>query len=85
MFYGDGFGVQGQDAARRQFSNWIRTGGQSSFTLPLTSLVRLETKFSIVPDRLLDSIIDDALEAAVSRLNQYLSSGACPLISAQSI
>ena len=65
-----------------KFSTWIRTGGQSSFVLPLTSLVSLETKFSVVPDRLLDSIIDDALAAAVTRLNQYLPSGISVDISA---
>ena len=58
-----------------KFSTWIRTGGQSSFVLPFTSLVSLETKFSVVPDRLLDSIIDDALAVAVTRLNQYLPGG----------
>jgi predicted chitinase len=47
-------------------------GGQSTFVLPLNSLVALEAKFSVVPDRLLDSIVDDALAEAVSRLNQYL-------------
>jgi hypothetical protein len=35
--------------------------------VPLTSLVSLETKLSVVPDRLLDSIIDDAFAAAVTR------------------
>lgn len=65
-----------------KFSTWIRTGGQSSFVLPLTSLVSLETKFSVVPDRLLDSIIDDALAATVTRLNQYLPSGISVDISA---
>ncbi|PLL12300.1 hypothetical protein C0V75_10040 [Tabrizicola sp. TH137] len=58
-----------------KFSSWIRAGGQSTFVSPLTSLVILERKSSVVPDRLLDSIIDDALVAAVSRLNQYLPSG----------
>ena len=65
-----------------KFSSWIRSGGQSTFVLPLTSLVNLERKFSVVPDRLLDSIIDDALVAAVSRLNQYLPSGVSVDISA---
>jgi hypothetical protein len=65
-----------------KFSSWIWSGGQSTFVLPLTSLVNLECKFSVVPDRLLDSIIDDALVAAVSRLNQYLPSGASVDISA---
>lgn len=74
----------GKDKMRHEskFSTWIRTGGQSSFVLPLTSLVSLETKFSVVPDRLLDSIIDDALAAAVTRLNQYLPSGISVDISA---
>lgn len=58
-----------------KFSTWIRSGGQSTFVLALNSLVDLETKFSVEPERLLDSIIDDALAAAVGRLNQYLSSG----------
>lgn len=65
-----------------KFSSWIRSGGQSTFVLPLTSLVNLECKFSVAPDRLLDSIIDDALVAAVSRLNQYLPSGVSVDISA---
>ncbi|MDR0807781.1 MAG: hypothetical protein LBE86_01400 [Gemmobacter sp.] len=41
----------------------------------MTSFVNLETKFSVMPDRLLDSIIDVVLAAAVSRLNQYRPSG----------
>jgi predicted chitinase len=65
-----------------KFSTWIGSGGQSTFVLALNSIVDLETKFSVVPDRLLDSIIDDALAAAVSRLNQYLPSGASVDISA---
>lgn len=74
----------GWDKMRHEskFATWIRTGGQSSFVLPLTSLVNLETKFSVVPDRLLDSIIDDALAAAFTRLNQYLPSGISVDISA---
>ena len=69
----------GRDKMRNEskFSTWIRTGGQSSFVLPFTSLVSLETKFSVVPDRLLDSIIDDALAVAVTRLNQYQNSETC--------
>ena len=58
-----------------KFSTWIRSGGQSAFVLTLNNLVDLEAKFSVVPDRLLDSIIDDALVVAVGRLNQYLPSG----------
>jgi hypothetical protein len=34
-----------------------------------------EAKFSVVPDRLLDSIIDDALAAGVARLNGFLPAG----------
>jgi predicted chitinase len=65
-----------------KFSTWIRSGGQSAFVLTLNNLVDLETKFSVVPDRLLDSIIDDALVVAVGRLNQYLPSGVSIDISA---
>jgi hypothetical protein len=50
--------------------------------LTLNNLVDLETKFSVVPGRLLDSIIDDALVVAVVRLNQYLPSGVSIDISA---
>ena len=74
----------GRDKMRHEskFSTWIRSGGQNTFVLPLTSLVNLEAKFSVVPDRLLDSIIDDALAAAVSRLNQYLNGNVSVDISA---
>ena len=65
-----------------KFSTWIRSGGQSTFVLPLTGLVDLKAKFSVVPDRLLDSIIDDALDVAVGRLNQYLPDGVSIDISA---
>ncbi len=57
-----------------KFSTWIRPGGQSAFVLTL-NLVDLETKSSVVPGRLFDSIIDDALVVAVGRLNQYLPGG----------
>ena len=43
--------------------------------MPLSKLGAPETKFSVVPDRLLDSIIDDAIAAAVGRLNVYLPDG----------
>lgn len=43
--------------------------------LPLVSRRTLETKFYVVHDRLLDGIIDDALAAAVARLNNYLPNG----------
>ena len=65
-----------------KFSTWIRSGGQSTFVLPLTGLVDLKAKFSVVPDRLLDSIIDDALDVAVGRLTQYLPDGVSIDISA---
>lgn len=65
-----------------KFSTWIRSGGQSAFVLTINNLVDLETKFSVVPSRLLDSIIDDALVVAVGRLNQYLPSGVSIDISA---
>jgi predicted chitinase len=65
-----------------KFSTWIRSGGQSAFVLTINNLVDLETKYSVVPGRLLDSIIDDALVVAVGRLNQYLPSGVSIDISA---
>ena len=65
-----------------KFSTWIRSGGQSTFVLALNGLVDLEAKFSVVPDRLLDSIIDDALAAAVGSLNRFLRSGVSIDISA---
>ena len=58
-----------------RFSNWIRAGGQSSFVLNLNSRHDLKTKFSVVPERLLDGIIDDALMIATQRLNTYLPKG----------
>lgn len=65
-----------------KFSTWIRSGGQSTFVLALNGLIDLKAKFSVVPDRLLDSIIDDALATAVGRLNQYLPDGVSIDISA---
>ncbi|MES2143761.1 MAG: phage minor head protein [Pseudomonadota bacterium] len=65
-----------------KFSTWIRSGGQSTIVLVLNDLVHLETKFSFEPDRLLDSIIDDALAAAVGSLNRYLPDGVSIDISA---
>lgn len=76
------WGVEGRMRHESKFSTWIRSGGQSTFVLPLTGLLDLETKFSVVPDRLLDSIIDDALAAAVGRLNQHLPEGVSIDISA---
>lgn len=65
-----------------KFSAWIRSGGQSTFILTLNGRAALETKFSVVPDRLLDSIIDDALAAAVDGLNRSLPDGVSVDISA---
>lgn len=58
-----------------KFAAWIRSGGNSVFVLPLGPVQAPEVKFSVVPDRLLDSIIDDALAAGVARLNGFLSEG----------
>ena len=58
-----------------KFSTWIRSGGHSAFVVSLIKHRAPETKFTVVPDRLLDSIIDDALGMAVGRLNSYLPSG----------
>lgn len=59
-----------------KFAAWIRSGGNSVFVLPLGPTVRApEVKFSVVPNRLLDSIIDDALVAGVARLNGFLPEG----------
>ncbi|KAB2886505.1 MAG: hypothetical protein F9K34_01895 [Albidovulum sp.] len=58
-----------------KFAGWIRSGGNSVFVLPLGPVQEPEVKFSVVPDRLQDSIIDDALAAGVARLNGFLSEG----------
>lgn len=58
-----------------KFAAWIRSGGKSVFVLPLRPVRAPEAKFSVVPDRLLDSIIDDALATAVARLNGFLPEG----------
>jgi putative chitinase len=55
-----------------KFAAWIRSGGSSVFVLPLGPVRAPEVKFSVVPDRLLDSIIDDALAAGVALLNGFL-------------
>jgi predicted chitinase len=58
-----------------KFAAWIRSGGNSVFVLPLGPVRVPEVKFSVVPDRLLDSVIDDALAAGVARLNAFLPEG----------
>lgn len=55
-----------------KFARWIRSGGHSEFLLRLNSNAGLEKKFTVVPDRLLESILDDALGTAMQRLNQFL-------------
>ena len=67
--------VRGEMRHESKFSTWIRSGGHSAFVVPLIKLGAPETKFSVVPDRLLDSIIDDALATAVTRLNVNLPDG----------
>lgn len=58
-----------------KFAAWIKSGGNSVFVLPLDPVRAPEVKFSVVPDRLLDSMIDDALAAGVTRLNGFLPEG----------
>ena len=58
-----------------KFPACIRSGGDSVFVLPLNPVRAPEVKFSVVPDRLLDSIIDDALGSGVARLNSFLPEG----------
>lgn len=58
-----------------KFAAWIRSGSNSVFVLPMGSAKVPEVKFSVVPDRLLDSIIDDALAEGVARLNGFLPEG----------
>jgi len=58
-----------------KFAALIRSGGNSVFVLPLGPVRASEVKFSVVPERLLDSIIDDALAAGVARLNGFLPEG----------
>ncbi len=58
------------------FSSWIRSGGLSNFHFRLGNILTLEKKFTVVPDRLLESVLADALEIAVQRLNQFLPENA---------
>ena len=53
----------------------IRAGGHGVFVLPRGPDRAPEVKFPVVPDRLPDSIIDDALAAGVARLNGFLPEG----------
>lgn len=65
-----------------KFASWIRHGGHSEFVVSLKASRSLEKKFSVVPDRLLASISDDALRLAVERLNAFLPDNASINISA---
>ena len=68
------FGGQGQDAAREQALNLDQIGRTEYVRLAIDWPRQFGSEvFGRAPDRLLDSIIDDALAAAVSRLNQYLN------------
>lgn len=55
-----------------KFARWIRAGGQSEFLLPWSHGPDLEKKFALESDRLLDSILDNAMVMAVRDLNQFL-------------
>jgi len=43
--------------------------------VPLNQILSIESKFSVVPVRLLDSIIADALATGLARLNAFLPNG----------
>ena len=58
-----------------KFAHWIRFGGKSAFVVLLNGFAVPEFKFSVVPERLLDSIIDDALATGLARLNAFLPTG----------
>ena len=58
-----------------RFAHWIRFGGKSAFVVLLNGFAVPEFKFSVVPERLLDSIIDDALATGLARLNAFLPTG----------
>ena len=58
-----------------KFAAWIRSGGSSVFIVPFGPARAPEVKFSVAPDRLLDTITDDALAAGVARLNGHLPEG----------
>ncbi|WP_170607397.1 phage minor head protein [Ruegeria arenilitoris] len=55
-----------------KFANWIRKGGQREFTVHLKTPAVLDHKFTVIPERLLASIMDDALRTSVERLNAFL-------------
>jgi predicted chitinase len=58
-----------------KFARWIRSGGNSAFVVPLSHFPAPEIKFSVDPERLLDSIVDDALATGLARLNAFLPTG----------
>lgn len=58
-----------------RFAVWIGSGGDSIQVLPLRPVWVPEVKCPVVRDRLLDSIIGDALAAGVFRLTAFLPAG----------
>ena len=58
-----------------KFARSIRSRGNSALVLPLNPSAAPELKFTVEPERLLDSIIDDALATGLARLNAFLPTG----------
>lgn len=54
------------------FAQWIRFGGTGEFLVPLGTQLEIESKFEAVPQRLLETILDKGLAAAVAQINQSL-------------
>jgi predicted chitinase len=55
-----------------KFAQWIRFGGTSEFLVLLRTQLEIENKFEVVPQRLLETILDKGLAAAVAQINQSL-------------
>ena len=55
-----------------KFAQWIRFGSTSEFLVPLRNQLEIESKYEVVPQRLLETILDEGLTAAVSQINQSL-------------
>jgi hypothetical protein len=64
-----------------KFAQWIRFGGVSEFLVPLGNRLQIDTKFEVVPQRLLETILDKGLGAAVAQINQSLPDGSSVNIS----
>ena len=58
-----------------KFAGFIPIGGSGSIDLRLADLVVMERKFTVVPDNLVASIADNALEQGLAEPNQYLPEG----------